>query len=103
MLGYTVFTALNGLDAIAVFKEKAVEVDLIIMDMIIPGINGHKLIKKLRKISPDIKIIISSGYSAQGDIQKILMNKYQGFIQKPYTMKDLAEIINKALNLPEFK
>lgn len=98
-LEYTVITALNGSDAISVFSEKKDFIDLIIMDMIMPGIKGTALLKKFREINPYVRVLLSSGYSMQDEIQKALENGCQGFIQKPYRLSDLAAMVHKILSM----
>jgi len=96
-LGYNVYTASNGKDAIDTYNEKHGIIKLAILDMIMPGINGLILLQKLREINPGIRVIFSSGYSLQEDIQKAVDKGGYGFIQKPFRITDLAGMINKTL------
>lgn len=100
LMGYTVFTASGGSEAVDIFRDKRGLIDLVVMDMIMPGINGSRLILMLKEINPEIRIILSSGYSMQGDVQKIMEHGCHGFIQKPFKMADLACIISRTLNSP---
>lgn len=96
-VGYTVFTASNGSEGIAILSNNKKTIDLVIMDMIMPGIKGSKLITKLREINPVIKIILSSGYSMQDNVHMLMKKGCHDFIQKPFKMADLMKIINKTL------
>jgi PAS domain S-box-containing protein len=96
-LGYTVQTAMSGQEAIDVFEKNRGEIDMIIMDMIMPGMGGGEAFDRLRKIDPRIKVLLSSGYSINGQASKILQRGCDGFIQKPFNMNQLAEKIQMIL------
>ena len=65
--------------------------------MILPGMNGSQILAALRAINPQVKVVISSGYSLQGDVQELMKTGCRGFIQKPYTIKTLSELIRQAI------
>ena len=94
-LGYRVLSAMSGREAIEVFQKDQDQIDLIIMDMIMPGMGGGETFDRLRKIKPDVKVLLSSGYSINGQATKILQRGCDGFIQKPFNMNQLAEKIQK--------
>jgi two-component system cell cycle sensor histidine kinase/response regulator CckA len=94
-LGYTALPVMSGQEAIDVFKENRDGVDLIIMDMIMPGLSGSETFDRLKEIKPDAKILLSSGYSIDGQATNILRRGCNGFIQKPFNMNQLAEKIQK--------
>jgi len=96
-LGYTVKSAMSGPEAIDVFKEERGKIDLIIMDMIMPGMGGGETFDRLKEIDPDIKVLLSSGYSINGQATKILRRGCDGFIQKPFNMNQLAEKVQRIL------
>jgi len=96
-LGYTVKSAMSGTEAIDVFKEERGKIDLIIMDMIMPGMGGGETFDRLKEIDPDIKVLLSSGYSINGQATKILRRGCDGFIQKPFNMNQLAEKVQRIL------
>ena len=100
-LGYTVIPVMGGQAAIDVFKENHDKIDLIIMDMIMPGMSGSETFDHLKEINPEAKILLSSGYSIDGQASKILRRGCDGFIQKPFNMNQLAEKIRKILVNPE--
>jgi len=95
-LGYTVFTAHNGLQAIEVY-EKRRDIDLVILDMIMPGLNGGETFDKIRNINPDVRVILSSGYSITGQAKTILDRGVKTFIQKPFTASAFSLKIREAL------
>jgi PAS domain S-box-containing protein len=90
-LGYTVITARNGLEALAAYKENAQKIDMVILDMIMPDMGGGKTYDELKKINPDIRVLLSSGYSISGEASEILARGCNDFIQKPFNMKQLSE------------
>jgi len=96
-LGFKVLSAMSGQEAIDVFQNNRDKIDMIIMDMIMPGMSGSETFDRLREIKPDVKILLSSGYSVDGQATKILRRGCDGFIQKPFNMNQLAEKIQKIL------
>ena len=96
-LGYTVLSALSGREALDIFQKRSDEIDLVIMDMIMPGMGGGETFDRLRAINPNIKVLLSSGYSVNGQASKILHRGCDGFIQKPFNLNQLAEKIGKIM------
>jgi len=96
-LGYKVFDAKDGLEAIEVFKSNQSEVDLVILDMNMPH-NGGSTFDQLKKIDEDVKVIIASGYAESKRIREMLEQGCFGFIQKPFTIRALSQKILNALN-----
>jgi len=100
-LGYTALVARNGYEAVEVYKEKRDAISLVIMDMIMPHMGGGQAYDKIKKVNPDVKVLLSSGYSIDGQAQEILDRGCDGFIQKPFSMEQLADKINEILTDPE--
>ncbi len=96
-LGYTVLSALSGQEALDIFQRNSNKIDLVIMDMIMPGMGGGETFDRLRKINPNVKVLLSSGYSIDGQATKILRRGCDGFIQKPFNLNQLAEKIGKIM------
>jgi CheY-like chemotaxis protein len=97
-LGYRVFAAANGQEAIDIFEEKKGEIDLVLLDMIMPGISGGETFDRLRQLDPAIKIILSSGYSVNGKAKEILDRGCQGFLQKPFHLEILSRRLREILD-----
>ena len=97
LLGYRVYTAANSKEALTLYSEKQTEIDLVILDMIMPGMSGGKVYDCIKEINPDIRCILCSGYSMEGDARKIMEKGCNGFIQKPFTIAALSQEIRKAL------
>lgn len=96
--GYRVYAVGSGQEAIAVYLEKRNEIDLVILDMIMPGISGGETFDRLREINPGIKVLLSSGYSIEGQAQEILDRGCNGFIQKPFQLGKLSGKVREILD-----
>ena len=94
-LGYTVVLAENGEDCVEIYKANPGTIDLVLLDMVMPKMNGHEAFFKLKEIDPDVKVLLQSGYIQQKDAQDVLNNGALGFLQKPYRMKELAATIRQ--------
>gem|GEM_PF-132741 len=100
-LGYRVITAQGGREAIEIYRLRKNEIDLVILDMIMPGMSGSDTFNELKEICPDVKVILSSGYSINGQAKGILERGCRGFIQKPFSMKELSVKLRQIFDLPE--
>jgi two-component system cell cycle sensor histidine kinase/response regulator CckA len=96
-LGYTVTAVGSGQEALTIYMEKWKEFDLVILDMIMPGIGGGKTFDALLEINPAVNVILSSGYSVNGEAQQIMNRGCKGFIQKPFRIVDLTRKIRDVL------
>jgi len=96
-LGYTVVQAANAADAIDLFQNNQENIDLVILDMILPSMSGGAIYDRLKEIDPNVKVLLSSGYSIDGQATKILERGCDGFIQKPFSIKSLSEKIKSIL------
>jgi len=97
VLGYEVVPAENGKKAIELFREDKNAFNLIILDMVMPDMGGRETFAALREISPDIKVLLASGYSIDGEASEIMAQGCNGFIQKPFSMKKLSSKIREVL------
>ena len=97
-LGYTVYTAASGTEALALYTGKKGGIDLIMLDMIMPVMSGRETYGRMKEISPDIRVILCSGYSIDGDAQKIMDRGCNGFIQKPFNLPTLSQKIREVLD-----
>jgi len=97
-LGYRVLTAASGREALAVYEQQQAEVDLVILDVIMPDMGGSQTYERLKALNPDVKVLLSSGYSIDGQAGELLNQGCRGFIQKPYNMHQLAAKIREILD-----
>ncbi|HDH98191.1 MAG TPA: PAS domain-containing sensor histidine kinase, partial [Deltaproteobacteria bacterium] len=98
-LGYTVMLAKSGNEAVKAYKKHKDEIDLIILDMIMPDISGSEAYDIMKEINPKIKVLLSSGYSVNGEAKEILERGCDGFIQKPFNLTTLSRKIGEILDL----
>ncbi|MBW2094584.1 MAG: response regulator [Deltaproteobacteria bacterium] len=96
-LGYDVLTAKSGEEAVEVYKELKSKVDLVILDLIMPGMSGSRTFDLLREENPDIKVLLSSGYSLTGEASTIMSRGCSGFVQKPYNIHKLSQKVREIL------
>lgn len=97
-LGYQVFMAADGLSGINIYNELHDSIDLIILDMILPGMNGKECFYELKKINSNAKIIISSGFSREEDLIELKEAGLKAFIRKPFHTADLSLKISEVIN-----
>ena len=97
IMGYRVLLAKEGKEAIEVYRKNQQDIDLVVLDMVMPKMGGGVVYDKLKKINPDIKVLLSSGYSIDGKATEILERGCDGFIQKPFKMHELSEKIREVL------
>jgi len=98
-LGYCVKAVTSGEKAIELIRDNKTDIDLVILDIVMPGMNGFETYEQIKSIAPDIKVLISSGYNKKDDLCSILDSKLENFIPKPYDVAMLSEKINLAFDL----
>lgn len=99
--GYRVLTATSGQVALDLFRSHRDRIDLVVLDMIMPGMNGAELATRLSEISPGTRILLSSGYALDHGAEELLTNgTFLGFLAKPYRMSQLARKVRHALDAP---
>ena len=96
-LGYQVLKAESGKEAIAIYDKNKETIDLVILDMVMPDKDGGATYDMLKAVDPGIKVLLSSGCNLDGEAAAILERGCNGFIQKPFRMKDLSEKIKEIL------
>jgi len=96
--GYKVLEAGGGKEALEIYRSEKDEIAMVILDMIMPGMGGGETYDKLKEIDPNIKVLLSSGYSIDGEATEILERGCIGFIQKPFNMKELSQKLREILD-----
>jgi CheY-like chemotaxis protein len=99
-LGYCVLVARSGVEALEKYEENKALIDLVILDLVMPGTSGSQTFDGLQAINPDVKVVLSSGYSLSGEASAILLRGGQGFIQKPFDEVKLSQKIRAVLDQP---
>jgi CheY-like chemotaxis protein len=97
-LGYRVLIARNGEEAVEIYGRDKGKIDLVILDMIMPGIGGGEVYDRLKEMNPGVKVILSSGYSINGEAMDILDRGVRVFLQKPFTATELSGRIREVLD-----
>jgi PAS domain S-box-containing protein len=100
-LGYAVLTAKGGGQGIEVYKQNSDGIDLVILDLIMPDVSGNITYDRLKEINPSVKVLLSSGYSLDGQAKEVLEKGCKGFIQKPFSMEALSGKIRGILDHQE--
>ena len=98
-LGYRVLAARNGEEALRIAASHDGQIDLALLDIILPDMGGKDIYPRLLASRPNLRVIVCSGYTLNGPAQEILKQGAQGFIQKPYTMAALSEKLSATINL----
>jgi two-component system, cell cycle sensor histidine kinase and response regulator CckA len=97
-LGYRVITAKGGLAALSAYTEKGREIDLVLLDLIMPDQSGKETFAQLKAMNPRVRVLLSSGYSLDGEAAAIMRQGCKGFIQKPFDLEELSNKIREVLN-----
>jgi CheY-like chemotaxis protein len=98
MLGYTVLTAKSGEEALAVFQEHKDVIQLVVLDYMLPGMSGSEIYDRLAAIQPAVRVLVSSGYSKNGEAAALLEKGCLSYIQKPFSLVELSRKIHDALH-----
>ncbi len=96
-IGLEVVTAENGRKAIDIVLERKEEISLILLDMVMPELNGHDCFQEIRKIMPEAKVILCSGYAPEETVAKLLKEGVLDIIQKPFRFAELKKVIHSCL------
>ena len=92
-LGFRVLLAANGKEGVEMFKSRHKEIDLVLLDMVMPQMNGEEVYKEIHKIKPDAKILVMSGYSEDDVLEIFAGRTIEGFLQKPFRYTELRDKI----------
>jgi PAS domain S-box-containing protein len=97
-LGYEVLPAKSGDEALKIYQRSYDRIDIVILDMIMPYLNGGEVYKLMKEINPEVKVLLSSGYSLNGQAESIMERGCNGFIQKPFDVGQLSQKIREVLD-----
>ncbi len=96
-MGYRVLTASDGAEAVEIYRRSQEPIDLVIIDMVMPAMGGRECFRAMKSIQPDLRAILSTGYDFNPVVQEILDEGMRGFVQKPYQLRQLSEVVAAAL------
>ncbi len=97
-LGFTVISARDGEEGLGIYRERWKEIDVVIVDMIMPKLSGREAFLEMKKINPSVQVILSTGFTKEGAVQETLDEGITWFIQKPYRLEELSEAMFQALS-----
>jgi two-component system cell cycle sensor histidine kinase/response regulator CckA len=97
-MGYRVLIAKDGKEAVELYKNKQEDIDIVLLDIVMPNMGGREAYETLKSINPDIRVLLLSGYSIDGQATEILKRGANAFIQKPFNMKELSGKIREVLD-----
>ncbi|MGB3221831.1 MAG: response regulator [Desulforhopalus sp.] len=101
--GYRTLRARSGKEALAKMKKAATPIDLVLLDLNMPGMGGYKCLLKIREIHSAPKVIIASGYAANGNTQHMKNSGASAFMQKPYQLQELIATVRECLDSEDGK
>jgi len=96
-MGFEVLPAKDGPEALGLFRSRREDVAAVILDMVMPGMGGAEVFEALKAIEPGVRVLLASGYSRDGQANRLLEAGCQGFIQKPFDARELAEKLKEVL------
>jgi DNA-binding NtrC family response regulator len=96
--GYSVITAVNGKEAVEIYQKECASISVIILDLIMPVMDGRRCLAEILRINPNAKIIVASGYSEGGPVNGVMKVGAKRFVQKPYNMSQLLTTVSEILD-----
>jgi two-component system, cell cycle sensor histidine kinase and response regulator CckA len=94
---YRALTASNGMEAVELFSRQHANIDLVITDIMMPGMDGVALVNALREIKPDVKVIAVSGYLNEAKLEELSSNNLNVFLKKPFSTEKLLSSVRSTL------
>ncbi len=99
-LGYTVFEAENGQVGIELYQHQTDSIDLVLLDMLMPVMEGTECFRKLKQLNPMVRVVMASGFTRDADMEGLQHEGLHGFIRKPYTLVNLSQMVHQVLQQP---
>ena len=96
--GYEVITASDGVEGLKLYQEKQSQISAVILDMVMPKMNGKETFIELKKINHEIKVLLASGFTRDRRVEEVITLGVKDFIQKPYTIFELSDVISKIIS-----
>ena len=96
--GYRVMLAENGKQALEIYKERGEEISLVVLDLIMPEMDGGQCLAELLNLAPDLKVLIATGYSPNGPLEDLIAKGAKGFISKPYELNEMLRSVRDVLD-----
>ena len=96
-LGYTVDVCRNGREAVEYYQREWRDIDLVVLDMVMPVMAGSEAFDQMREVNPDVPVLIASGFSVEREARRMLDEGAAGFIQKPFGRAELSQKVAQVL------
>jgi len=96
-LGYRVVTASDGREGLAYYRDAWRDIDVVIVDMVMPVLGGPECFRGMKEVNPEVRAILATGYSLEGAVQEVMNEGVLGFIQKPFRMEQLSQVVTAAI------
>gem|GEM_PF-6081606 len=87
--GYRVLAASNGAEALEIYRQMRSEIDLVVLDLVLPDRPGGEVLEQIRRLDPDARVLIASGFTTESGVREVLEGRADGFIQKPFRTQEL--------------
>ena len=97
-LGYKVLIVTGGKEAIELYRENKHKIDMVLLDIVLRGLGGGETYDRMKEVNPKVKVLLSSGYDIDGEVEAILNRGCDGFVQKPFLLGQLSQEIRKILD-----
>ncbi|MGZ8429162.1 MAG: hybrid sensor histidine kinase/response regulator [Candidatus Deferrimicrobiaceae bacterium] len=97
--GYRVLEARDGKEAVDLYRERNGQINLVLLDMMMPRMTGEQAFAEMRRISPSARAVLASGYDDRGRIAEVLASGFSGFLQKPFRRRELGQKVSEALGI----
>jgi two-component system cell cycle sensor histidine kinase/response regulator CckA len=91
VMGFSTLTAADERDAVALYRERSAEITCVLVDLTMPHLDGEETFRELRRINPDVRVLLMSGYNEQDAIARFVGKGLAGFVQKPFNLSELRE------------
>jgi DNA-binding NtrC family response regulator len=98
-IGYNTLQATNSEEACQLYRDEKDHIDLVVLDIILPDENGAATYKVLKRINPDIKVLVSTGYGTDDNVRQILNDRQNGLIEKPFKFKQFTSKVETILSV----
>ena len=96
--GYTVLTAVDWETALQIYRKEQRRIDLVILDLTMPGMGGWKCLEQVLKINPKLRVLVTSGYSADAPMKEAIEAGARGYLSKPYHVHRMLKLVREVLN-----
>ncbi len=96
--GYKVITATDGESALELYRKKQKRIDLVLLDLIMPGMNGRECLEELLKVNPRLKVVMTCSGLLGGSTKKLIESRAKGFLSKPYEIGEFPRVIREVLD-----